>query len=235
MTQKTHLPLLPLFIGLLACFFSTIVPASSENITVTVQRAAEAFVAEQITVPERGELRVTAATLDSRLRLTECSAPLNTSIPGKQSLTGNVTVLINCVPENWQVYVPVRTQLLLPRVVAAKPLARGMVLGTDDLTVQQVELRFQRGVVFERPEQIIGSKMKRTVNMGEAVQGGDICLVCRNDSVNIIAGNGGLSIITKGNALSDGSLGEQIRVQNSKSKRVIDAVITGVGEVTVNY
>ncbi|MGF1699339.1 flagellar basal body P-ring formation protein FlgA [Photobacterium makurazakiensis] len=235
LTPKTHLPLLLFVIGLITFFFSAIANATAQNINVAVQRTAEEFVTKNITVPERGTLQVNAATLDSRLRLRQCSEPLNASIPGKQSLTGNVTVLVNCVPENWQVYVPVRTQLLLPRVVATKPLARGVVLSADDLTVEQVELRFQRGAVFERPEQIIGSKIKRTVNMGDAVQSGDICLVCRNDAVNIKAGNGGLNIVTNGIALSDGSLGEQIRVQNAKSKRVIDAVITSVGEVTVNY
>ncbi len=72
--------------------------------------------------------------------------------------------------------------------------------------------------------------------MGDAIQGSDICLVCRNDSVLIKAGRSGLNIVTKGTALSDGSLGgEQIRVQNTKSKRIVDGTITGVGEVTVNF
>lgn len=219
----------------MAVFFSTFVSSEPQNPLDEVQQTAEHYVAQQINKPENGELHIKAATLDSRLRLTHCPEPLNVTIPGKQSLSGNITVLISCQPDNWQVYVPVRTQLLLPRVVATKPLARGMVLSNSDLTVKMIELRFQRGLVFEHPEQIIGSKIKRTVNMGEPVLGSDICLVCRNDAITIRAGGSGLSIVTKGVALSDGSLGEQIRVQNSKSKRMIDAVITGVGEVTVNY
>ena len=235
MTQRTQLTLLPLFIGLLAIFFSPNAPAAAQTEHEMVQQAAEEYVKNMIETPARGQLTVQAANLDSRLRLTACPAPLDTSIPGKQSLTGNVTVLVSCQPENWQVYVPVRIRLLLPRVVASKPLARGAVLTAEDLVVQLVETRFQRGIVFDHPEQIIGSKVKRAVNMGEAVQGNDICLVCRNDSVLIKAGGGGLNIVTQGTALSDGSLGDQIRVQNTKSKRVVDAIITGVGEVTVNY
>ena len=63
----------------------------------------------------------------------------------------------------------------------------------------------------------------------------DICLVCRNDSVLIRAGQSGLAIVTTGKALSDGAIGDEIRVQNSKSKRIIDGVITAVGEVSVKY
>ncbi|WP_428449351.1 flagellar basal body P-ring formation chaperone FlgA [Photobacterium nomapromontoriensis] len=222
-------------IGLMAVFFSAFVSSETQNPLDKVQQTAEQYVAQQISKPEKGELHIKAATLDSRLRLTHCPEPLNASMPGKQSLSGNITVLISCQPDNWQIYVPVRTQLLLPRVVATKPLARGMVLTGSDLTIKMIELRFQRGLIFERPEQIIGSKIKRTVNMGDPVLGSDICLVCRNDAITIRAGGSGLSIVTKGVALSDGSLGEQIKVQNSKSKRMIDAVITGVGEVTVNY
>ncbi|MCW8328155.1 flagellar basal body P-ring formation protein FlgA [Photobacterium sp. SDRW27] len=235
MTQRTHLTLLPIINGLLAFFFSTIVSATPQATLDMVQHTAVEYVKNIIDTPPKGELTIKAANLDSRLKLTPCSAPLKSTIPGKQSLSGNVTVLVSCEPNNWQVYVPVRTRLLLPRVVAAKPLARGVVLSAPDLAVSMVETRFQRGVVFELPQQIIGSKVKRAVNMGEAIQGNDICLVCRNDSVLIKAGGGGLNIVTKGTALSDGSLGEQIRVQNTKSKRVVDGIITGVGEVTVNF
>ncbi|RWX56522.1 flagellar basal body P-ring formation chaperone FlgA [Photobacterium chitinilyticum] len=235
MTQRTHLTLLTIFFGLLVFFFSTFVSAAPQNTLNMVQHTAEEYVKTIVDFPPKSQLTVKAANLDSRLKLTICPEHLESSVPGKQSLTGNVTVLVSCRSESWQVYVPVRIQLLLPRVVATKPLARGVVLSASDLAVQMVETRFQRGVVFEHPQQIIGSKVKRNVNMGDAIQGSDICLVCRNDSVLIKAGRSGLNIVTKGTALSDGSLGEQIRVQNTKSKRVVDGTITGVGEVTVNF
>lgn len=235
MTRRTHLTLLPVIFGLLAVFFSKNVLAAAQADLEIVQQVAEEYVKKIVEIPSKGQLTVKAANLDPRLKLARCPSPLETSVPGKQSLTGNITVLVSCEALNWQVYVPVRTALLLPRVVATKPLARGVVLSAPDLAVKMIEPRFQRGVVFEHPEQLIGSKVKRAVNMGEAIQGNDICLVCRNDAVLIKAGGGGLNIVTQGTALSDGSLGEQIRVQNTKSKRVVDGIITGVGEVTVSY
>ncbi|UTV27051.1 flagellar basal body P-ring formation chaperone FlgA [Photobacterium atrarenae] len=235
MNRRTHFTLLSLLFGLLTIFFNGFVSAETQNPLDQVQHTAEEYVKTIIDQPARGQLTVQAASLDSRLKLTHCAAPLEPSIPGKQSLTGNITVLVRCPTDGWQVYVPVQTQLLLPRVVAVKPLARGAVLSAADLDIRLVEARFLRGVLFDRPEQIIGSKVKRGVKIGEAIEGNDICLVCRNDAVLIKAGRSGLNVITKGTALSDGSLGEQIRVQNSKSKRIVDGVITGVGEVTVNF
>ncbi|MDO6705218.1 flagellar basal body P-ring formation chaperone FlgA [Photobacterium sp. 1_MG-2023] len=235
MTERTHFTLRLIFIGILCGFLSGNAIAASDNLLSNVRQAATDHIRELVAQPDRGSLEVNATALDNRLRITECQEPLQTSVPGNQSLTGNVTVLVSCPTSGWQVYVPVQVSLLLPRVVAAKPLARGTVLTADDLQVSQVESRFQRSIVFESPEQVIGSTVKRNINMGEAVEGNDICLVCRNDSVIIKAGQSGLNIVTKGTALSDGSLGEEIRVQNTKSRRIIQARITAVGEVTVSY
>ncbi len=62
-----------------------------------------------------------------------------------------------------------------------------------------------------------------------------VCVVCRNDSVLIQAISNGMNITTKGTALSDGSLGQQIRVKNDKSNRIIDAQVSGIGEVVVQF
>ena len=200
-----------------------------------MEKAAENLIKQQVTLPEKGKLKVTAAELDNRLRFSTCSSPLEATLPGKQNLSGNVTVLVKCPTESWQLYVPVNVQLTLPKVVASVALGRGMIITRDKLSVQMVESRFQRGNSFEDPNEIIGSKVKRSVKLGEMIQARDICLVCRNDTVIIRAGTGGLNIVTEGKALSDGAIGEEIRVQNKTSRRMIDAIITAVGEVTVKY
>ncbi|MDV5171148.1 flagellar basal body P-ring formation chaperone FlgA [Photobacterium rosenbergii] len=236
------------FIGLQLFFFSSISLASASQDTnqdltqpapanmapEAISQAAQDHVTE-LTREANGTFTITAPNLDNRLRLPQCPEPLSTDIPNKNSLSGTVSVLVRCEPLNWQLYVPVRVQQVLERVVAKAPLPRGSVISAADITVEQVELRRQRGASFASPEQLIGSKVKRPVRLGEIILASDICLVCRNDAVLIKAGNDGLSIITEGKALSDGSLGEQIRVQNNRSKKVITGVVSAVGEVTVRY
>ncbi len=229
----------PLVLIVLLTLFSRIAHAQVEpaanNILNLVQQIAEDYVEQQVTLPKYGTLTVTAAQLDARLRLSECEFPINATIPGKQSLTHSVNVLVSCDIPRWQVYVPVRISLEMPLVVAAKPLSRGEVIQTGDVHVTMMERRFQRGISYNDTSLVIGAKVRRGINPGDVVQGNDICLVCRNDAVRIIAVGGGLNIVTPGKALSDGLLGDQIKVQNNKSRRVIDGRITGVGEVSVDF
>ncbi|HIF9107949.1 TPA: flagellar basal body P-ring formation chaperone FlgA [Photobacterium damselae] len=226
---------IPSIIGLVSVIFSNNMSFAADIDLETIRHSAEAFVQTQITPPKEGELSIEAAQLDSRLRFSHCSEPLETSLSGKQEINNNATVLVRCNHENWQVYVPVRVQLLLPRVVASVPLGRGMVLSQNNLAVALIESRFQRGAIYQSPQALFGAKVKRNVKIGEAVQANDICMVCRNDKVVISAGQPGLKIITQGTALSDGTLGEQIRVKNNRSNKIISAQVSAVGEVDVSY
>ncbi|WP_192867847.1 flagellar basal body P-ring formation chaperone FlgA [Thaumasiovibrio subtropicus] len=226
------------FIMLLTCFTRLTLAdteQNSDNILNLVQQLAENYVEEQVMLPDYGELNIQATQLDSRLRLSECQVPLEPSIPGRQNLTHSVNVLIRCPQPTWQIYVPVRIHVKMPLVVATRPLGRGEVIQASDVQVSMTESRFQRGMTYNETELVVGAKVRRGLNPGEIIKGNDICLVCRNDTVRIIAAGGGLNIITPGKALSDGLLGEQIKVQNNKSRRVIDGRITGVGEVSVDF
>lgn len=224
-----------LFIGTFLIGFSSIIAAATANQLEAVKVAAEEYVTTLIIPPAQGELNVQAGNLDSRLRLSNCQSPLDVSVPGRQSLNKSVTVMVTCNEDDWQVYVPVQISLLTPIVVAKRPLDRGVMLTSDDLTIQLVDARFQRGQTYTDVSTVVGSRIKRVVGIGQPVQGNDICMVCRSDEVVITATGNGLNIIAKGTALSDGALGEQIKVRNSKSNRIVDATITSVGQVIVKF
>ncbi|WP_442957414.1 flagellar basal body P-ring formation chaperone FlgA [Photobacterium sp. S4TG1] len=234
MTHR-YLNFIGIIIGSLLLNFSINVSAMPISQQSLIQQTAADIVKRSLTPSDFGNVNITAATLDSRLQFSTCSSPLVATIPGKQNLSGNVTVLVRCNSENWQLYVPVNVQQTLPQVIATTHLGRGALLSHANVKIAMVESRFQRGVSFNDPQQLIGSKVKRTIKVGDVIQANDICLVCRNDSILIRAGQTGLAIVTTGKALSDGAIGDEIRVQNSKSKRIIDGVITAVGEVSVKY
>jgi flagella basal body P-ring formation protein FlgA len=94
--------------------------------------------------------------------------------------------------------------------------------------------RFRRQA-FTTFDQVVGSKLKRNVNVGDVIERNDVCVVCRNEKVIIKAVKSGMTISTKGTALSDGSNGEQVRVKNDKSQRIIEGIVTGVAEITVHF
>ena len=76
---------------------------------------------------------------------------------------------------------------------------------------------------------------KKNLHSGEIIEDRHICVVCRNETVTIKAIKFGMLITTKGVALTDGSHGEQIKVKNIKSNRIISGQVTGISEVTVIF
>lgn len=120
-------------------------------------------------------------------------------------------------------------------VTAANHISRGQVLTDNDITISMVDLLRFRRQGFSSIERVVGAKTKKNVKLGDVIEQNDICVVCRNDSVLIQANASGMNITTKGTALSDGSFGEQIKVKNDKSNRIIDAQVSGIGEVTVQF
>ncbi len=222
-------------IGLFIFFFSIFSYAATTEQIELIQKAAEDHVIQITQVPADGALVVVAANIDSRIKATTCPTLLSTSSTSKGRSTSNITVLVECKEDNWRVYVPVRTKLSLPLVTANRSLVRGEIIDKFDLTISMIELNSYRRQGFDAIKNVAGAKMKKNVRIGEVIERNDICVVCRNEKVIIKAFKGELTITTKGTALSDGSTGDQIRVKNDKSKRIIEGVVTGISEITVYF
>ncbi|KQA22753.1 flagellar basal body P-ring biosynthesis protein FlgA [Vibrio metoecus] len=201
-----------------------------------IREAAENHVLSTVDMPTGGELVVNAANIDDRLFATDCPEPLVTNSSSSNGSAANITVLVECKSDNWRVYVPVRLTITIPLITAANPLSRGQMISSQDVTLSMVDLLRFRRQGFSTPESVIGAKIKKNIRIGECYRSKRMCrIVCRNESVVIRAGKSGMSITTKGTAMSDGILGEQIKVKNDKSNRIIDAQVSGVGEVTVAF
>lgn len=213
---------------------SNCLAVSAEQILL-IKQAAEQQVEAIIAPPLNGVQKISAQQIDSRLNLPDCSEPLTTSIPGKQNYKFSATVLVQCNVEKWKLYVPVRITTLIPMVVATRTMANGTKLSKSDLKIGLVNSRFQRGQIFTDVKQLIGSKVKRNLSIGNPVQGNNICLVCKKDPVIIIASSANLTVKAKGIALSDGSLGDEVTVKNIKSKRTIIGTVSSVGIVKVSF
>ncbi|WP_179217526.1 flagellar basal body P-ring formation chaperone FlgA, partial [Vibrio sp. V03_P4A6T147] len=200
-----------------------------------IQQAAEQHVLETIEWPPSGELNVKAANIDDRIYATDCPTPLSTSSSSSNGSASNITVLVECIEDNWKIYVPVRLTISLPLVTVAVPISRGQQITQQDVLITMVDLHRFRRQGFSDINRIVGAKVKKNMRIGDVVEQDDICVVCRNENVMIQAVKQGMIITTKGTALSDGIFGEQIKVKNDKSNRIIDAQVTGIGEVTVQF
>ncbi|WP_456296854.1 flagellar basal body P-ring formation protein FlgA [Vibrio sp. AK197] len=222
-------------IGFLLFFFSTCALSATENQILTIQNAAQNYILDNIESPEGGKLEADANAIDSRIFATDCPAPLQTSSSSLSSSASSITVLVECPEDNWRIYVPVKLTKTGPQVMLVNSVNKGQLLNRQDVTIEMVDLLRFRRQGFSNVESVLGARAKKNLRPGEVLEGNDICVVCRNETVIIKAGKPGMTISTKGVALSDGAQGEQIRVKNSKSNRIIEARVTGIGEVRVQF
>ncbi|MBT8448764.1 MAG: flagellar basal body P-ring formation protein FlgA, partial [Gammaproteobacteria bacterium] len=128
-------------------------------------------------------------------------------------------------PKPWSIYIPVKVSVYSPAVIVINPVRRGASITATDVELKKVDISLVRGKPFKQLDLVIGSKSKNTLNPGSIIDMNSVCVVCKGDNVLITASNTAISVKMSGMALSDGSIGDSIRVQNRSSKRVIEAVV----------
>ena len=185
-------------------------------------------------LPARHEIQL--SRLDHRLRLPLCNDDaLSASLESPATPVGRVTVRVSCTaPSPWRLFVPAQVSLFQPVVVSTRPLSRGSVVGADDVHLAERDTGLLGSNYLLDPAQAIGMQLKRNVSADSVLSYTQLennRIVRRGDKVVISAGNSSVSVKMPGEALEDGTQGEQIRVRNSRSNRVIRARVTGPGQV----
>jgi flagella basal body P-ring formation protein FlgA len=108
------------------------------------------------------------------------------------------------------------------------------MISEADIQLEKVDVSQLRGQPMLAIEDVIGSKAKNSLSAGSILNDTSICAVCKGDSVSITVDNPSISIVMSGVALTDGAVGERIRVQNSSSKRIVEAIIVNDDTVKVS-
>lgn len=190
---------------------------------------------ERSEITGRHEIQVNP--LDPRLRLAACDSDLTQSLESPAQPVGRVTVRVSCEGSTpWTVFVPAQVRIFRPVVVVKTALRRDSIIGAGDVAlVEQDVSLLNRGYVTE-VEQVIGRKLTRATRTDQVLTPAMLQLaeaVRRGDQVVISARSGGINVRMQGEALSGGTLGQQISVRNLTSQRVIRARVTGPGQVEV--
>ena len=186
-------------------------------------------------ITARHEIQVNP--LDPRLRLAACDSDLTQSLESPAQPVGRVTVRVSCEGSKpWTVFVPAQVRIFRPVVVVKTALRRDSIIGAGDVAlVEQDVSLLNRGYVTE-VEQVIGRKLTRATRTDQVLTPAMLQLaeaVRRGDQVVISARSGGINVRMQGEALSGGTLGQQISVRNLTSQRVIRARVAGPGQVEV--
>lgn len=122
-----------------------------------------------------------------------------------------------------------------PTMVAAHDIKKGTTVAFEDLLVDVVAL--SRNCRYpSSPDEVLGCTLNRDLERNEALTVDDfrrLPLVERGTIVRLVYKAGGLVVETPGKALEDGFKGENIKVRNERTKRVVVGVVAGDGFVLV--
>lgn len=204
--------------------------------TASIAAAAEDYVRARIG-PKAQKTAVKAGLLDSRHRLALCDTPLQAFLRRGTEIRYRTVVGVRCGgSQPWKVYLPVEVIVTDTVFVASRTLPRGHRLSAEDLVAEQRDVsRLPSGYVASSKE-FVGARLKTQLIAGRlltpAMLEADIA-VRRGQMVTLTVLSGGINIQMSGKALMDGAIDQRIRVENTKSGRIVEGIVRSREHVEV--
>jgi len=212
---------------------------AESNYSKDIEKFAETLVFDKYNqnfkLTKEQKLNIEAVPISSRLTLKQCQTPLQGNIVGDK-IKSRTSVKIYCEDiNNWDIYIRVKVQVLIPVVIARKSLNKGEVINTNNVKSIYLPESQVRGRVFANTKVLQGVRLKKNIASEKSIRHKDICYVCEDDKVTITANQNGLLIKASGIALTDGNIGSSVKVKNSRTERIVTGKVHGLNEVYVTF
>jgi flagella basal body P-ring formation protein FlgA len=120
--------------------------------------------------------------------------------------------------------------------VLARMIERGEIISPRDIVIDRMPRSAIRSDIITDANRLTGMSARRNLREGVPLTRDllmEPILVQRGDLVTIVYRSTGLTLTTRGRALSAGARGEVIQIFNIQSKRTVEAEVSGPGFVTV--
>ena len=239
-----------LWLGAVFCLSSwPALAAAPATPAAALQKAVVSWVVQTQSVEAES---VVLAPLDPRLQVKACTSPLAMDLP----FASPDTIRVRCTQPAWQLYVrvsvtgrvaataapapapakaepaPVEKRQVL---VAAVPLQRGMSLTAAHVRLVDVDASSMPVNVLEQVSQVLHAEVVRDVRPDTPLRSQDIrptVLVKRGQMVLMSIGQAqGFQISARVEAQQDGRYGEQIKLKNRDSGRMLTGLVKGPNQV----
>lgn len=199
-----------------------------------LKQEVASFLAENYSNSNHERIEVNVGAVDKRLRIGSCDQALAMNTQDNSGLGGNITVNVQCKGRSaWSVHVPAQVYIFAKVPVAARPLNRGDLISGADISEEILNISLIRQEFLASPSAAIGKEVKRNINQGDPLRSAHVdapTAIKRGDSIALASSVGAIRVVTTGTALSDGRIGQKIRVRNTQSTRVVSARVTGSGQ-----
>jgi len=199
-----------------------------------IESFAKTFLENEIPPPLDGRISINVAHIDPRIIIKPCQAPLKVNIPENINRR-NVNIKITCADStSWQIYLPAKIERTFAVVIAKNTIEKGIVLSEQNIGIKYIASHKIRGEKLTNIAAVLGSKAEKRIGKDRTITSKNVCLICKGDTITIIAKAENFIIKTQGVALSSGNLNQQIKVKNSRSGRIIKPKISAINQVTIN-
>ena len=183
------------------------------------------------------DVEISVGRLDSRLRLAKCDDNLEFSIRQAPQSLRNITMKATCNQQHrWTIYVPTTIDIYGNILVAKRSLQKGDTLTADDLEYRRHNLSVLGHGSVEDLARVSGMELKRPLKAGDTLKHSymrKLDIVRRGQTVLLTSQSRFLSVEAEGIALGSGHMGEQIKVKNQRSNRIVNAKVVAPGKVIV--
>ncbi|MEO6185908.1 MAG: hypothetical protein ABIP38_03165, partial [Steroidobacteraceae bacterium] len=160
----------------IACFLTLLAAAEPVAHAQALQtpdelrRAAESFLLERLHTTDRDVVtHATAAALDSRLRLQQCTRPLQGLVTAGAQVSANMTVGVRCTSPAWTVYVPVAVESEMKVLVLRQAATRNAALVPADIEVQTRRVPGIAAGYLRSVDQLQGRHLRMPASPGTAL------------------------------------------------------------------
>jgi flagella basal body P-ring formation protein FlgA len=114
----------------------------------------------------------------------------------------------------------------------SRNLSSGDIIQAEDLTFSPVLVQAVPNDAPRNADDVIGMSVKRPLRLGQAVSARDLLaplVIRRDDLVQVTYRDGGITLSLEAKAMGNAAVGELFTLQNTSSKKSIEAVATGPG------
>ena len=129
-----------------------------------------------------------------------------------------------------------RAHALVQMPVLTRRMKRNDIIRERDIAWKTVRAKYVNDRVIRDAEDLIGLSPRRPIGADRIIRIGDVqppVLVARGKRVTIVLKTATMQLTATGKALQSGAMGDVVRVKNTNSGTVIEAVVVGEKKVAV--
>lgn len=185
----------------------------------------------------KGRVQINVGNLDQRVRLHHCPQEPGMTIRDNTGTGGNISVQVQCKSApGWSVHIPAQVSIYRELPVALRDLSRGEQISPADIHWETINISELRQTYHTDAQALIGQEVKRNIGQGLPFLTSSLdapTLIRRGDVVDLQSRAGSIMVSTSGTAMSDGRMGQKIRIKNNQSDRIVTGTVVASGKVSI--